>query len=359
MKQYTMWIGTQNPKEDAGIYQFTFSEEGKILEEPKLAAKQPSPTYFYLSQDGKMLYAVSEPGAGKQGLTCAYKVNPQTKELNLFGKMPAAGRGLCHIAMDSDERYAVVTCYEEATIQVYPVDEDRRLGSLFCLRRHTGSGPVVGRQEEAHAHSATFSPDGKYLIVCDLGTDQLCVYTFNYDTGKLHRALHKNVDMPAGSGPRHMVFSPNGRYAYVACELSSQLITLSYDPEEGFAINNQQKTLSPEFDIDINYPSAIRITRDGQDLYLSNRGEDTIAHFHVDPATGLAEHKKNYSTLGWFPRDFILTQDDQFLVAANQRSEDMVIFRRTPESGELTLLTKATAPEGSVALMEVPMEDEV
>lgn len=352
MKQYYIYLGTQTNKGSKGIYGMSISADGKLEEQPQLLMQQPSPTYFYLNHNRDFLYAVSEPGEGEKGLICAYAVNPQTKELSLHSKKVAAGRGLCHIEMDQAEQYAVVVCYEEATIQVYPIDAYHKLMPMFCLRRHIGSGPVQERQERAHAHSAAFTRDGEYVVICDLGMDELTVYKMNYETGKLHRAIGMNVKMPPGSGPRHMVFSPDGNYAYVACELSSEVITLAYDKEKGFRILERVSTLSPEFPSERNYPAAIRITQDGRQLYVSNRGEDSIALFKVNPQNGHISLQNTYSTRGWYPRDFIITRDERFLIAVNQLSENMVIFRREPETGELTLTDEKTIVNAPVALME-------
>ena len=353
MDHYYIYLGTYTNKGSKGIYGMKISADGKLMEEPELLAEQPSPTYFYLSKDRKLLYAVSEPGEGEKGAIYVYEIDPQTKALSLHSKRTAAGRGLCHITMDKQERYTVVICYPDATVQVYPMDQRQKLTPMFCLKRHSGNGPVADRQESAHAHSAYFSPDGKYMVVCDLGIDELVVYTMNYESGKLHRAFGKNVKMPAGSGPRHLVFSPDGRFVYVACELSSELITLAYHPEEGFTLLERVSTLSHEFHSERNYPSAIRITQDGGDLYVSNRGEDSIAHFKVEPQSGHAELVKSYSTQGWYPRDFILTEDEKMLIAANQLSENMAIYRRDPETGALARTDERTIVNAPVALQEI------
>ena len=353
MKEYYIYLGTFTNKGSKGIYGMRISQEGKLLREPELLSEQPSPTYFYLSRDCRFLYAVSEPGEGEKGATYVYEIDPQTKALSLHSKRTAAGSGLCHITMDKQERYAVVTCYPDATVQVYPIDHRRKITPMFCLKRHSGSGPVAGRQEEAHAHSACFTPDGIYMVVCDLGIDELVLYTMNYESGKLHRAFGKNVAMPAGCGPRHLVFSPDGRFAYVVCELSSELITLAYQGEAGFSILERTSTLSHEFHSDRSFASAIRITKDGQDLYVSNRGEDSIAHFKVDVQSGHAELIKTYSTQGWYPRDFILTQDETLVIAVNQHSENMAVYRRDPQTGELKLTDEQTIVNAPVALQEI------
>ena len=353
MKEYYIYLGTYTNKGSKGIYGMRISEEGKLLEELQLLAAQPSPTYFYLSRDRQLLYAASEPIEGEKGAIYVYAIDPETKALDLINKRTAAGGGLCHITMDKQEKFAVVTCYPEATVQVYPVDHRGRVTEMFCLKRHSGSGPVTDRQESAHAHSAYFTPDGVYMVVCDLGIDELVLYTMNEETGKLHRAYGKNVTMPAGCGPRHMVFSPDGNFAYVVCELSSELITLRYNGEEGFSILERTSCLSPEFHSERSFASAIRITKDGRDLYVSNRGEDSIAHFKVDPCSGHAQLVKSYSTRGWYPRDFILTEDENLLIAANQLSENMAIYKRDPKTGALELTDEQTIVNAPVAFQEV------
>lgn len=353
MKEYYIYLGTYTNKGSKGIYGMRISQEGKLMEEPQLLAEMPSPTYFYLSRNRHFLYAVAEPGEGEKGATYVYEIDPQSKALSLHSKRAAAGRGLCHITMDKQERYAVVTCYPDATVQVFPVDHRNNITPMFCLKRHSGSGPVSDRQESAHAHSAYFTPDGVYVVVCDLGIDELVLYTMNEESGKLHRAFEKNVTMPAGCGPRHMVFSPDGRFAYVVCELSSELITLAYHGEEGFTILERISTLSPEFHSERSFASAIRITKDGRDLYVSNRGEDSIAHFKVDVHSGHVELVKSYSTRGWYPRDFILTEDENLLIAVNQLSENMAIYRRDIETGELTLTDEQNIVNAPVALQEI------
>lgn len=334
-----------------GIYRLNVSEDGKLTSKPVLAAEQVSPAYFYLTKDGSTLYSVSEPEKEK-GSMASFHVSDDRQSLTLQSERTAAGKGLCHVTMDPSEKNLIVTCYSEATIQSYPI-RSGQITPMFSLRHHMGSGPVVGRQEAAHAHSVTFTPEGDYAVVCDLGMDMLKVYTVIEETGKLHRATSRNFQAPAGSGPRHMVFSPNGKFAYVACELSSEVLVLSYSREKGFSLLEKVSTLSPQFSSASNYPAAIRMTRDGKFLYVSNRGEDTIAAFAADPESGDIRLLASSSTRGWYPRDFILTCDETLLLAVNQMSDNLVIYKRDPDSGRISLTDEQPMPQKPVALVDV------
>lgn len=336
-----------------GIYLLNISDEGKLEKEPKLLAQQESPTYFYLKKDTGILYAVSEPGEPLRGEIHAYKIHEEEEGLSLerISDLKAAGRGLCHVAMDPCEKNLVVISYPDATVQSYPTNEDGTVQPMFCLRKHVGSGPNLKRQEAAHAHSATFTPDGKYMYVCDLGTDTIYAYTLDADSAKIHRAYGMNIETPSGSGPRHMVFSGDGQNAYVACELNNEVLTLTKEGE-GYVITDRTNALNPDFDIPTNYPSAIRMSKDGKCVYMSNRGEDTIAYFQRNTETGKLRLISSHSTMGWYPRDFIVTEDEKLLIAVNQLSDNIAIYLRK-EDGSLELTEVKTIVQKPVVLAEV------
>ncbi|MCF0135630.1 MAG: lactonase family protein [Lachnospiraceae bacterium] len=344
---------TEAPKAE-GIYLLTIGEDGSLKGVPKLLAKQDSPSYFCKNREGTRLYAVSEPGEGEKGYICAYRILREegTVSLELINKMMAAGRGLCYCALDGPETNLVVVSYPDSTIQSYPLREDGSLRPMFCLRKHVGSGPVLDRQESAHAHCSVFTPDGQHMAVCDLGTDTIYMYSFLSDSGKIHRAYCMNVQCPAGSGPRHIAFSKDGRNAYVTCELNNQVLVMSFDGENGLKLQERVNALNPDFDIAVNYPSAVRVAHDDESVYISNRGEDTIAHYRRDRENGRLTMLKSYSTRGWYPRDFILTEDQKLLVAVNQLSDNLVVFR-IGEGGEPELLEEKVIVQKPIALLEI------
>jgi len=356
-RDYVVYMGccnqsvTNGEPSANGIYRLRVSSEGKLLGEPERLTEGGYPSYFCITKDGKTLYAVDEP-RNDEGTMESYRTDEEGN-LTLNSSRKAAGEGLCHVTLDPTENYLIATCYSQSTIQSYPL-KNGEITPMFCLRHHMGSGPVLDRQEKAHAHSVTFTPDGKVLFVCDLGIDKLLCYRLVQETGKLHRVTPLNYEVPAGSGPRHMVFSPDGRFAFVVLELSSELLVLRFDPVIGFDPVEKVSTGSMEYSNMKNLPAAIRLTKDGRHLYVSNRGEDTLDHYDVNPETGDVSLSASYSSRGWHPRDFILTADERFLIAANLMSDNLEVFARDPQSGELVLTDERPVPSRPMCLIEKP-----
>ncbi|MBC8542209.1 lactonase family protein [Bianquea renquensis] len=322
------YVGTYTEKGSSGIYGLAV-EQGKFTGKPELLAEQVSPSYLYLNREGTILYAASEPTDGSRGMIVAYDVDPRTKALTPRNRVKAPGGGICHLAMDPSERFLFAVAYEDATVQSYPIDEKGNLTPMFCMRRHIGGGPDKSRQEKAHAHSTCITPDGRYAIVCDLGMDQLVVYDVNPASGKLKLKSEMCVPMPPGSGPRHMVFHPNGKYAYVLTEMGSSIVAFEYSAEVGLRARQEISSLEAGFR-GTSCAAAIRITKAGDRIYVSNRGEESIACFSVDE-DGKLWKQQSVSTHGKHPRDCSLTPQEDFLLAANQNSDHIVSFKRTEE----------------------------
>lgn len=333
-----------------GIYRFTVSDQGKVEKGPQLVVKTMSPSYFAQSDDRKFLYTVEEPTTGAKGAYGVYQCLPDGG-LKKISTQLAPGDGLCHIALSPDRRAVVGICYMDGTVQVLPLSEGGELSPLSCLIRHIGSGPNKARQSQAHTHSTTFTPDGRYAIVCDLGMDMLTAYRLT-DKGQLQEEEGHSFHLPGGCGPRHMVFSPDGKFAYVACELSSEVMELSYDTDKGFDLLGIVKTVPDTFTREPNYPAAIRLTKDGRHLYVSNRGEDSISLFYVDQKTGLLTRIENVPTMGRYPRDFILTRDEKFVLAPNQESGNLTVYRRDEKTGKLTPTDTQVMIQKPICLVE-------
>lgn len=358
--EYTFFLGgrtdrnlSSDQEPSKGIYRLTMSEEGKLTGPAVLAAMQPSPVDFLLSEGKDRLYAASDPAGKSSGAIYSYRFDPSTFQLSDQTCMQAPGKGISRIVIDPSRKNLMALSYQDASIQVYPLDEKGELTPMFCLRHHIGSGPDLEKQDKAHTASCVYTPDGRYAAVCDLGMDTIFMYSQIPETGKLHRAQDMYFHMPPKSGPKDMVFSPDGRFAYVLCELSSEVAVLEWDPSTGFTLLGRTSTQSPEFQSPTNLAASFSLTQDGRFLYVSNCGEDSIALFDVERDSGKLRRVKNFSTRGWYPQSLLLTHDEKFLLAPNEMSDNLVIFRRDLASGLLSLTDEEDLIQKPLRLIEI------
>jgi len=263
-----------------------------------LAAPSPS---FAIS-DGSIVYAVHEMSEGSVG---SYALSP-AGELTHLSTQSTGGVWPCHLALH--DGYLLAANYGSGSVSVHPVEENGVIGAHTDLVQHQGHGPNPDRQEGPHAHQVVIAPDGTVTVV-DLGIDRLVHYRLA--DGKLHRVGETAV--PAGSGPRHYVVHPDGRW-FVAAELGSAVLVV----RDGSYIGSVPATVSDVH----NQPSAIALSADARFVYLANRGADTIAVFRVgDELSYVGE----VSCGGEWPRD--LVRDGDLLLVANQKSDSVVTFR--------------------------------
>ncbi|MGN1400655.1 MAG: lactonase family protein [Bacillus sp. (in: firmicutes)] len=330
MSIYTGYIGTYTKGESKGIYSFTLDTERKKLGNIQLAAELENPTYVAVHPAGNKLYAVSKHG--DQGGVSSYDIG-EGAELMLSGTQLTEGSSPCHISIDSQNRQLATAYYHRGTVEFYTVS-DGKLSAVQSTVQHKGKGPNLKRQDKPHVHFSSFSPDERFLIAVDLGTDQIVTYTIS--DGHLEPA--HSLTVKAGSGPRHLVFHPNGKYAYVMTELSNEVIFLAYDQKNGCFKEEQYVMAIPSDFTENSQGSAIHISNDGRFVYAGNRGHDTIAVFAVEPSSGKLSVVQHIHTGGSWPRDFVLDPSQAFLVASNQESHNLVLFGRDEQTGLLTKL---------------------
>jgi 6-phosphogluconolactonase len=201
---------------------------------------------------------------------------------------------------------------------------------------HDGGGPVKGRQDNAHVHSTVFSPDGHYLFAQDLGADKLYAYRYTPDgsRGLFGPTDRRYTDVKAGSGPRHLVFGPDGKYAYLTSELAATVTVLSYD--DGKLTPRQVVPMSkPGFKGQVG-AAAIHLSPDGRFLYASNRGDaNEIVIYAVDASNGHIHEVGRQSSLGKSPREFAIDPTGNWLIVGNQLSDTVYVFKRDPQTGLL------------------------
>ncbi|MCP8969400.1 lactonase family protein [Ectobacillus ponti] len=323
------YIGTYTKGDSEGIYSFTLDTAAGKIGHVQTAAKLDNPTYLTISSDNRYVYAVVKQG--DEGGVSSYTLQDGT--LTALNTQTSAGSPPCHISTDKENTTVVTANYHKGTIESYLVQEDGSVSPAVSVMEHAGSGPDP-RQEKPHAHYAGFTPDGQYVVAVDLGTDT--VFSYRSYNGNLTEASRFSVK--PGSGPRHIVFHPNGTYAYIMTEFGSTVIAVSYNPADGsFTEKQYVSTLPADFTAN-NQGSAIHISADGRFVYAGNRGHDSIAVFSVNQDSGELTFVEHVSTEGHWPRDFVLDPTEQFVIAANQESSNLVLFARDAETGKLRLL---------------------
>lgn len=325
------YVGTYTKEESKGVYQFTLDTEKKEITEVKLAAELDNPTYVTVSDDNKNLYAVDKEG--ENGGITAFSINSETGELTKLNTQTSEGAPPCHVSVNHYKTNVVTANYHTKKIESYLTNGDGSLNPATSVIEHEGSGPHE-RQEKPHMHFAGFTPDEKYVIAIDLGSDRVLTYSVN--NGKLNEA-QVFITKP-GSGPRHITFHPNHKFAYVMTELSSEIIVLHYDEIDGSFTEKQYISTIPEDFKETNDGSAIHISSDGQYVYAGNRGHNSIGVFKVDQDFGGLTFIEWTSTEGSWPRDFVLNPSEDFLVATNQKSNTMTLFSRDKSTGKLALI---------------------
>lgn len=345
-----VYIGTDTAKGvSKGIYQADFESRTGQLSVPVLAAETARPSYLALSplRNGhRSLYAVNAVPDPSATVT-TFDLDQRTGILTQRAKVTSAGAGPAYVSVDSTGQSAFVANYVGGTIASYRIQPDGTLSqpvSTFNYRepRFGKHGPVPVRQEGPHPHSVFISPDNRFLIVNDLGNDALSVFLIDTATGTLTPADPLLTSVRPGSGPRHIAFHPNERWAYVINELDSTIDHLLWThthalkDQQAFLIrtNNTVKTTATGFPVDKNTAAEVTISPDGNFLYASNRGEDTLVVFSITENGSLKEVQR-ISCGGRTPRHFTFDPTFDWILCGNKDSACITVFRRDQGNGKL------------------------
>lgn len=339
-----VFVGTYTDANSKGIYRFKLNStaaadaEQRVLQPLGLAAETKSPSFLDVDANRGFLFAVSELDqfdSMPTGAVSAFSIEPASGKLTLLNQQPTLGTGPCHVALDRDGRHVLVANYGSGSVTVLPIGSDGRLGAASDFHQHTGKSANPQRQEGPHAHCVTFDPAGRFVFVCDLGLDQVLVYKFDAERGKLTPNQPAYATIKPGAGPRHMAFRPDGRFAYVINELDSTITAFAYDADRGVLRELQTvSTLPADFDGE-NTTAEIVVHPSGKFVYGSNRGHDSIVTFAVDYERGTLSHVAHQSTLGKTPRNFEVEPAGKYLIIANQDTNTLVVCQNDQGTGQL------------------------
>ena len=332
------YFATSNGK---GIAAFRLDTETGMTESLGVTEGIDNPTFLAVSSDGKSLSATSEVLGWNEGTITAYAISPADGALTYLDKQPTRGDIAAHLSYAPDGRfvasvnYAVMpmTAKPNRSFAVYPRDAEGALGAPVAEAAHSGIGQDPVRQDRPHAHCVRWSPDGRFLVIADLGIDKLVVHRFDAASGAV--TPHGAMALPAGSGPRHFAFHPTLPFAYSVNELASTVASLSFDATVGtFSLLGVSPTV-PEPALSHNHCSAIRVAPSGRHLYVGNRGHDSIGCLAIDPSSGVATLSANIPCGGKTPRDFDFDPSGCVFAVANQDSDSVQMFRYEPTDGGL------------------------
>lgn len=347
-EKHWVFFGTS----DEHIYVSSFDTASGDLSVPRQAAEVSRPGFLAVHPSEAYLYAVgreSSDGGPPVGFAQAYAIDRSNGALSELNRIETGGAGAAHVAVDARGRTLVAANYGDGSVVSATVLENGRLGELVSSVQHRGSSVNPERQKEPHPHSANYTPDGRFVVVPDLGTDELAVYSIDPQSAELQRNRKVSVMMAPGSGPRHLTFHPNGRWAYVINEMASTVTALSFDSSLGDFKNFQTiSTLTENYSGPENSTAEVLIHPNGRILYGSNRGDNSLAVFSINPADGRLSEVERVASGGDWPRNFRIDPSGKFLLAANQRSNDVSVFRIDSASGKLT-------PSGSKVELPAPI----
>lgn len=336
-----LYVGSFTEGEPSdGIHMYELDDtSGELLFLSK-ADSLINPSFLKISSDGKFLYSVLESQLPTDGKVAAFAVDSITGSLRLLNIQDAGGRNPAHLSIHPNGKYVVNSNYTDAGISVFQIQPDGTLAPYHQLEEFKDSSIVKGRQDAAHLHSTNFSPDGDFLFGQDLGADKIRTLKVNIlNTNTLRLTNTGFVAVAAGSGPRHFTFHPNGIFGYGISELSGKVTAYRYTNGELVFLEEYQSYATKQ---EIYRSADIHISPDGKFLYASNRGpkEDSISIFSINQETGVLTLVRHEPTYGKHPRNFTIDPSGNFLLVANQFSDNIVVFKRDSITGELTKLAK-------------------
>lgn len=275
--------------------------------------------------------------------------------LTLINNQPTQGDHPCYVEIDKTGRWLFAGNYSSGSFSVVPVQAGGQLGTPTSHIRHDGKGPNKDRQEKPHVHCTKISPDNKYLYVPDLGIDKVMIYQFDAESGSVKPATPNFAASQPGSGPRHITFHPNGKYAYLVEELTGHVVVFSV--KEGTLNKIQRTSTVPRGQKGYAGSADIHVSPDGKFLYATNRGDfNNIAMYKLDPGTGKVSIIGFQSTLGKTPRNFNFDPSGNYLLAANQDSDAITIFKRNNKTGLLSDTGKKIEVGKPVCIQWIPAQ---
>ena len=330
---WILYVGTYTKAPSKGIYSYKFQPATGKLIPIGLAAESSNPSFIAVHPSQRFLYAANE---NNNGTVSAFSIDRATGNLKLLNQVSSKGSGPCHVAVDKTGKWLFVANYNSGTSAAFPIKADGSLAEASATFQDAGKSVDAQRQAGPHAHGAFISPDNKFVFIADLGLDEILSYRIDPTKGGMTPNDPPFAKIAPGSGPRHVVFSANSKFAYVISEMGGTVTVYNYDAAKGVMTQAQSISTLPADYTGVKSCAEIALHPSGKFLYASNRVHNSIAIFKVDAAKGTLTAAGNVPTGGKTPRNFALDPAGNFLFAANQDSNNIVAFKIDQQSGGLT-----------------------
>lgn len=337
MKNSIVYVGSYSADSGEGIYTFDFNHENGQLSYIYKPVHVPNPSYLVLSRDRKYLYSVLENREHcgiSGGGAAAYSINDDGS-LEYINSCPSYGLDPCYIGINQDGSILAAANYSSGSISFFPIRKSGEIERCAFIKIHSGKGHDKLRQEMPHVHFTDFMPDQKHICAVDLGTDTIKFYSINDDKTDVKEDTNLEIKLRAGSGPRHAAIREKGRILYIINELSSEIAVFKYLNGK-YELMQYLSTLPPQFNGE-NAAAAVCISPDDRFIYTSNRGHDSIAAYRIC-SDGLLCGCGIYSCRGSWPRDIAIDKSGSYMLAANQKSNNVSVLEIDKVSGALVPL---------------------
>jgi 6-phosphogluconolactonase len=331
--QERFYVGTYTgPGRGEGIYTGTIDSETGKMGAVSLAVRANSPGYLALAPDGKHLYAVTSDEGGSVE---AFAVG-EDGGLTAMNHVPSGGAGPCHLSVDAAGKNVLAANYSGGDIACIRINGDGSLGACTSTVAFTGTGPDPVRQKKPFAHFIATDSTGHFVYSCDLGTDHIWSYQFDADKGIIGDQVAGQGMVPAGSGSRHLAFSPGQDFAYVNGEMGRNVTAFRRDKGTGVLTAIQTLPLVPGAGPAAGITTAETICHpSGKWLYVSSRGDDIIAVFAIG-GDGKLTFVEDVPCLAKVPRGFGIDPSGRWLIAAGQNDGGLAELGIAQDTGKLT-----------------------
>jgi 6-phosphogluconolactonase (cycloisomerase 2 family) len=344
MTEYDVLIGSYTQGASEGIYRYRFdSQTGKLDSKPLQVIRTDNPSWLTLSKDQRHLFVVNENGPGGKdvvGKVSSFAIDPKTHQVTPINQVQSRGDEPTHSSLSPDQRFLFVSNYAVhpdpgGALAVIPVGKDGKLSDVAQVSNNHGASKVnPERQASSHVHSAIPTPDGKYVVTSDLGADKMLVFSYDGNRAEpLQPAKTPAVQLPPGSGPRHLLFSKEGKHAWLTLEMVAQVAVFDY--HDGVFKQTQTVDLKNKDPQQKVGGGGLHTSPDGKFLYVANRGEaNQLLVFAIDGKGQLKEIQRR-AVEGIEPREFSFDPSGHFMLIANQKSNQIVTVKVDPKTGML------------------------